>query len=45
MRWSETIVVEESDEAQLEHMSSEEIIKALEERANRLGIKLTLSIE
>jgi len=32
-------------EAQFERMSDEEIIKAIEERANKLGIKINLSYD
>jgi hypothetical protein len=43
MRWSETHIVKDSDETELERMSDEELAKALEERANKLGIKINLS--
>src|SRR5437899_813198 len=43
MRWSETHIVKDSDETELERISDEELAKALEERANKLGIKINLS--
>jgi hypothetical protein len=42
MGWSESIVQKDSHEAEFERMSDEEIIKAIEERANKLGIKINL---
>ena len=39
---AETIVQKDSHEAEFERMSDEELIKAIEERANKLGIKINL---
>jgi hypothetical protein len=36
------IVQKDSHEAEFERMSDEELIKAIEERANKLGIKINL---
>jgi purine-nucleoside phosphorylase len=39
---AETIVQKDSHEAEFERMSDEELIKAIAERANKLGIKINL---
>ena len=44
MSWKETTVVENKT-TDFDRMSPDEIIKAIEERANQLGIKITLSID
>ena len=45
MDWSETTVQKDGDEAKFERISDEELIKAIEERANKLGIKINLSYD
>jgi hypothetical protein len=44
VRWSETMS-KDSHEAEFERMSDEELIKAIEARANKLGIKIKLSYD
>jgi hypothetical protein len=45
MGWSETVTQQkESDESRYDRMSTEEIVKELEQLANRLGVKIDLSI-
>ena len=44
MGWKETQVIEDKT-AHLDRMSAEDLAKAIEERANALGVKITLSIE
>jgi len=44
MGWKETQVVENKT-TDFDGMSSDEIAKALEERANQLGVKITLNID
>ena len=39
---AETIVQKDSHEAEFERMSDEELIKAIAEQANKLGIKINL---
>jgi hypothetical protein len=45
MGWSETIIQKDSDEAEFDRMTEEELIKALEEQANSLGIHIKLSYD
>ena len=42
--WSETSVIKHED-SRLESMSDDEIVKELADRANRLGVKIDVSIE
>ena len=42
--WKETTVVENKTN-EFDRMSAEDLAKAIEERANALGVKITLSIE
>jgi len=44
MGWKETQVIE-NKKAHLDRMSAEDLAKAIEERANKLGIKIKLSID
>src|SRR5215467_3361241 len=44
MGWKETQVIENKT-TDFDRMSPDEILKAIEERANQLGIKITLSID
>jgi len=45
MGWSETVIQQkESDESRYAGMSTEDIVKELEKRANRLGVKVDLRI-
>jgi len=42
--WSETNIAKESGASEFDRTSPDEIAKALEERANALGLKISLSI-
>jgi hypothetical protein len=44
MGWSETHIVKDNDETWFDRKSEEEIIKDLADRANKLGVKIDVSI-
>lgn len=45
MRWSETVIQKDQDDVELTRMSDEELIKALEDQTNRLGVKINLAYD